>query len=85
MRLGSVGHLGFLAAAWLVAALGCTAILLGLQYGLYIPAGLRLNLLNLTPWLYTLPVPAAVLTVSAAAVSRVLSRLDPVSIVERRA
>jgi ABC-type lipoprotein release transport system permease subunit len=70
--------------AWLVAVLGCAIILLGLQYGLYIPSGLNLNLLNPTPWLFTLPVPVAVLVVSAGAVAWALSRLDPVAVIERR-
>jgi len=67
-----------------VAVLVSAAILIGMQYGLYIPAGLRLNLLNFTPWLYTLPVPAAVLAVSIATVGRALSQLDAVAIIERR-
>lgn len=71
-------------AAWLVAMLGCAVILLYLQYGVYVPAGLRLNFFNLTPWLYTLPVPAAVFVVSAGAVGWALSRLDPVAVIERR-
>ena len=71
-------------AAWLVAVLGCAVILLGLQYGLYIPSGLKLNLFNLTPWFFTLPVPAAVLAVSAITVGWTLARLDPVAIIERR-
>ncbi len=71
-------------AAWLVAVLGCAGVLLGLQYALYIPSGLKLNLLNLTPWLYTLPVPVVVLAVSVGAVARMLSRLDPVAVIENR-
>jgi ABC-type antimicrobial peptide transport system permease subunit len=70
--------------AWLVAVLGCAAILLGLRYGLYVPSGLNLNLFNPTPWFFTLPVPVAVLAVSAAAVAWTLSRLDPVAVIERR-
>jgi ABC-type lipoprotein release transport system permease subunit len=70
--------------AWLVTVLGCAVILLGLQYGFYIPSGLKLNLFNLTPWFYTLPVPAAVLAVSAGVVVWTLSRLDPVAVIERR-
>jgi ABC-type lipoprotein release transport system permease subunit len=71
-------------AAWLVTVVGCAAILLGLQYGVYVPSGVRFNLFNLTPWLYTLPVPVAVFIVSAATIGRMLARLDPVSIIERR-
>ncbi|MBN1813313.1 MAG: hypothetical protein JXA14_15870 [Anaerolineae bacterium] len=71
-------------SAWLVTVLGCAVILLGLQYGFYIPSGLNLNLFNLTPWFYTLPVPVAVLAVSAGTVAWALSRLDPVAVIERR-
>jgi ABC-type antimicrobial peptide transport system permease subunit len=70
--------------AWLVGVLGCIFIVLYMQYGLYDPVGLRLDFFNPTPWLFTLPVPAAVLAVSAATISRTLSRLDPVAIIERR-
>jgi ABC-type antimicrobial peptide transport system permease subunit len=71
-------------AAWLTGLLGCTVILLYLQYGLYNPIGLRLDFFNPTPWLYTLPVPVAVLAVSAVTIGRMLSRLDPVAVIERR-
>jgi hypothetical protein len=55
-----------------------------LQFGLFAPLGLRLNFFNLTPWLFTLPIPVAVLFVSAGTMARTLSKLDPVSIIERR-
>jgi ABC-type lipoprotein release transport system permease subunit len=71
-------------AAWLAGLLGCAVILLYLQYGLYAPIGLRLDFFNPIPWLYTLPVPVAVLAVSAVTIGRMLSRLDPVAIIERR-
>ncbi len=71
-------------AAWLAAVLGCALILLCMQYGLYIPSGLKLDLFNPTPWFYTLPVPVAVLAVSAITVGWTLSRLDPVEVIERR-
>jgi ABC-type antimicrobial peptide transport system permease subunit len=71
-------------AAWLAAMLGCAAILLYLQHGVYDPAGLQLNFFNPTPWLFTLPVPAAVFAVSAGAVGWALARLDPVAVIERR-
>ncbi len=70
--------------AWCAGLLGCAVILLYLQYGLYDPIGLNLNFFNPAPWLYTLPVPVAVLAVSAITIGRLLSRLDPVSIIERR-
>jgi ABC-type antimicrobial peptide transport system permease subunit len=70
--------------AWVVGLIGCAAILLGLQHALYAPIGLSLNFFNPTPWLYTLPVPVAVLAVSAGAVGWALSRLDPVAVIEKR-
>jgi ABC-type antimicrobial peptide transport system permease subunit len=70
--------------AWVVTVLGCAVILLGLQYGVYVPAGVRFNFFNLTPWLYTLPVPVAVLAASTGTIARMLSQLDPVAIIERR-
>jgi ABC-type lipoprotein release transport system permease subunit len=71
-------------AAWLVGVLGCGAIVVYLQLAVYRPVGLGLDLFNPTPWLFTLPVPVAVLAVSAAAVAWALSRLDPVAVIERR-
>jgi ABC-type lipoprotein release transport system permease subunit len=71
-------------AAWLMGLLGCGAIVLYLQQAVYAPVGLGLDFFNPIPWLYTLPVPAAVLAVSAGAVAWALSRLDPVAVIERR-
>jgi ABC-type lipoprotein release transport system permease subunit len=71
-------------AAWLVGLLGCATILAFLHYDQYAPLGLRLDFFNLTPWMYTLPVPIAVLLVSGGAVSWALRRLDPVAVIERR-
>jgi len=71
-------------AAWLASMLGCAVILLYLQYGMYVPVGLKLNFFNPIPWLYTLPVPAAVFVVSAGTIAWMLSRLDAVAIIERR-
>ena len=71
-------------AAWLIGLLGCSAIMAYLQYGLYVPRGLRIDFFNPTPWLFTLPVPVAVLAVSAGAVAWALWRLDPVAVIERR-
>jgi hypothetical protein len=72
------------AAAWLVGLLGCPAVLAYLHYGVYAPVRMRLDFFNLTPWLFTLPIPTAVFVVSTLAVSRALSRLDPVAVIERR-
>ena len=71
-------------AAWLTGVLGCGVIVLYLQQAVYRPVGLGLDFFNPTPWIFTLPVPVAVLAVSAAAVAWALSRLDPVAVIERR-
>jgi hypothetical protein len=71
--------------AWLVGLLGCAVILVYLHYGHYAPLGFRLDFFNLTPWLFTLPIPVAVFAASAATTAWMLSKLDPVALIERRA
>jgi len=71
-------------AAWGLSAILCLIGLMYLQFRVFTPLGLRLNFLNLTPWLFTLPIPVAVLAVTTGTIARTLSRLDPVSIIERR-
>jgi ABC-type antimicrobial peptide transport system permease subunit len=70
--------------AWGLSAILCLMGLLSLQYGVFAPLGLRLDLFNLSPWLFTLPIPIAVLVATTGTTARTLSRLDPVSIIERR-
>ena len=70
--------------AWTFSAFLCLLGLLSLQFGVFAPLGLRLNLSNLTPWLFTLPIPVLVIAVTTSTISRTLNRLDPVSIIERR-
>jgi hypothetical protein len=48
------------------------------------PAGISINPYNPVPWLYTLPLPIAVVAASAGTVTWALNRLDPVAIIERR-
>jgi len=88
-RLGLVGRtvretLFTTGIAWAFSAILCLIGLLSLQFGAFAPLGLKLNLLNLTPWLYTLPIPIAVLAVTSGTMGWTLSKLDPVSIIERR-
>jgi uncharacterized integral membrane protein len=71
-------------AAWLAAVLLFAAVVLCFQFIVYDTAGIQLNFFNPTPWLFTLPVPAAVTVAVAAALAWMLSRLDPVAIIERR-
>jgi hypothetical protein len=70
--------------AWGFSAVLFLIGLLCLQYGIFKPLGLRLDFFNLTPWLFTLPIPVAVLAASAGTTARTLSKLDPVAIIERR-
>jgi hypothetical protein len=72
------------AVAWLLGAAMCGIGLAGVQYGLYAPKGLSVRFANPVPWLLTLPMPLSVVAVSTGLVARMLSRLDPVSVIERR-
>jgi hypothetical protein len=75
---------GAVGLAWLLGATVCMAGLLFVQGAIYTPRGLSLNLANLMPWLFTLPIPLVVVAVSTGTISHMLSKLDPVSVVERR-
>jgi ABC-type lipoprotein release transport system permease subunit len=70
--------------AWLIGAVVCMLGLVYMQVSLYMPKGLTLNLLDITPWLFTMPMPLAIVAASGGLVVWMLSKLDPVSIIERR-
>jgi len=70
--------------AWGLSAIIGLSGLLCLRFGVFRPLGLTFDLFSITPWLYTLPIPVIVLVVAAGATAWTLSRLDPVSIIERR-
>jgi ABC-type lipoprotein release transport system permease subunit len=70
--------------AWGAAILVGAAVLFGMQYGIFLPSGVEFNFFNPLPWLYTLPVPVAVLAVNAGVAGWSLAHLDPVAIIERR-
>jgi ABC-type lipoprotein release transport system permease subunit len=72
------------AVAWLVGAAVCIAGVLCAQATLYAPLGTSLDWTNLTPWLFTLPIPVAVVAASAGTITWALLKLDPVAIIERR-
>jgi ABC-type antimicrobial peptide transport system permease subunit len=72
------------AVAWLVAAAICIAGLLCFQTYVFTPVGTNVDLANPTPWLFTLPIPLAVVAASAGTIGWALSRLDPVTVIERR-
>jgi len=70
--------------AWGIGIGLCFLGMLVFRSIVFVPLGLRLNLVNPIPWLFTLPIPVAVLAVTSGTVARTLSKLDPVSIIERR-
>jgi len=72
------------AVAWLVGAAICIAILIFAQAAIYTPLGTSVDLTNPIPWLFTLPIPLAVVAASAGTIAWVLARLDPVSVIEGR-
>ncbi len=80
-----LGETAFLVGiAWGISVIAGLGGMLILRFALYAPLGLSFDLVNITPWLYTLPIPIAMLVVTAATTSRTLSRLDPVAVIERR-
>jgi ABC-type antimicrobial peptide transport system permease subunit len=72
------------AIAWLIGAGVCVVGLVYAQAHVYAPMGLSLDFFNPAPWLFTLPIPLAVVAASVGTIARMLSRLDPVSVIERR-
>jgi ABC-type lipoprotein release transport system permease subunit len=70
--------------AWLIGAVICVAGLIFSQIVIYTPIGINMDISNLAPWLFTLPIPLVVVATSAGVIAWVLTRLDPVAIVERR-
>ena len=72
------------AVAWLIGAAMCGIGLIYMQTSVYAPKGLTLDFFNAGPWLFTLPMPLAVVAVGAGLVTWMLSRLDSVAIIERR-
>lgn len=81
-----LGETSFISViAWLLSAMVAMIVMLALRYGVYEVRGLSFNFFNLTPWLYTLPIPVLVLIVTTWSTTRTFSKLDPISIIERRA
>jgi ABC-type antimicrobial peptide transport system permease subunit len=76
--------IGIAGAAWLIGAACCVILVLGAQTIVYAPRGMNLYLANPIPWLFTLPIPIAVIGASAGTIAWALSRLDPVAVIERR-
>jgi tellurite resistance protein TehA-like permease len=70
--------------AWLIGAVICIVGLILVQVNLYASEGVSVDFFNPAPWLFTLPIPLVIIAVSASVIARTLSKLDPVSIIERR-
>jgi ABC-type lipoprotein release transport system permease subunit len=71
-------------AAWLIGALVCVFGLILIQVNIYLPMGMSLDFSNPAPWLFTLPIPLAVIAASTGVTAWLLFHLDPVSIIEQR-
>jgi ABC-type lipoprotein release transport system permease subunit len=76
--------IGIAGAAWLIGAACCLGLVLTVQATVYTPLGTSLDWTNPTPWLFTLPIPLAVVVASAGTIAWTLSKLDPVAVIERR-
>jgi ABC-type antimicrobial peptide transport system permease subunit len=72
------------AVAWLLSVILCGIGLIYMQEAVFAPKGMTFNLLSPAPWAFTLPMPVAVVTVSAGLIARTLRRLDPVAVIERK-
>jgi len=70
--------------AWLLGAVICGIGLVYVQNCLFAPKGLSLDHFDPAPWLFTLPIPLTVVAASTGMIARMLSKLDPVSVIEKR-
>lgn len=99
-ELGILNALGYDRYQLVRRAFKETALLVGIAWGIsifiglggiliirfviYNPLGLTFRMFNIIPWLYTLPIPIAVMVVTTATTVRALSGLDPVTVIEKR-
>jgi ABC-type antimicrobial peptide transport system permease subunit len=75
---------GAVVVAWLLGMMLCAIGLVYMQTAVFAPKGMTFNVFHPAPWLFTLPLPLAVVIVGAGLVTRMLRRLDPVIIIEGR-
>jgi hypothetical protein len=75
---------GLAGVAWVVGAVLCGVGLLGMQSLVYTPRGLHIDFFSLAPWLLTIPLPVTVALASVGTIAWMLSKLDPVAVIERR-
>jgi len=69
--------------SWVVGLVLALSVLAWLKTGIYYDKGMELNLFNLTPLWFVIPIPLTVVVLSTIGIARVFSRFDPVAIVER--
>jgi hypothetical protein len=70
--------------AWLIGAALCMIGVFWVQADILAPVGMSIDFSNPTPWLFTFPIPLTVVAASAGTIAWMLSRLDPVAVIERR-
>jgi ABC-type lipoprotein release transport system permease subunit len=70
-------------SAWLISAVIYGISLLAIQIAVFTPKGIGLDLLNPTPWFFTLPVPLAIVLASVWTIAQTLRKLDSVAVIER--
>ena len=70
--------------AWLLSVVPCGIGLVYMQARVFAPKGMTFNMLHPAPWLFTLPLPLAVVVVGVGLIARMLRRLDPVTVIEGR-
>jgi ABC-type antimicrobial peptide transport system permease subunit len=68
---------------WLIGLGIALAIMSWLKNSLFYNLGMELNLLNLAPFCFVLPIPLVVIALTYLSVKRIFARLDAVAIVER--
>ena len=69
---------------WLLGGALTIGLLEALKYGIFVPRGLLLNPLDPASFVFTVPLPFAITLVAVVTIGLRLTRLDPVSIIERR-
>jgi ABC-type lipoprotein release transport system permease subunit len=70
--------------AWLFSAVVYVISLVCVQVVVYAPRGLSLDIFDPIPWLFTLPIPLTVVFASTGTIARMLRKLDPVTVIEKR-
>jgi ABC-type lipoprotein release transport system permease subunit len=74
---------GVAGGGWITGLTLSWLALAWLRTNLYEPRGVELNLANLAPLWFTVPIPLAVIAFATLSIARVFARLDAVAIIER--